>query len=60
MNISAPFIRRPVGTSLLTAALLLYGSIAFRELPVASLPQVAYPVISVEADLPGASADGRR
>src|SRR5271167_386884 len=57
MNISAPFIRRPVGTSLLTAALLLYGSIAFRELPVASLPQVAYPVINVQADLPGANAE---
>jgi multidrug efflux pump len=57
MNISAPFIRRPVATSLLTAALLLYGSIAFRQLPVSSLPQVAYPVISVEADLPGASAE---
>ena len=57
MNISAPFIRRPVATSLLTAALLLYGSIAFRHLPVASLPQVAYPVIMVEADLPGANAE---
>ena len=57
MNISAPFIRRPVATSLLTAALLLYGSIAFRHLPVASLPQVAYPVIQVEADLPGANAE---
>ena len=57
MNISAPFIRRPVATSLLTAALLLYGFIAFRELPVASLPEVAYPVIQVEADLPGANAD---
>jgi multidrug efflux pump len=57
MNISAPFIRRPVATSLLTAAVLLYGSIAFKWLPVASLPQVAYPVISVEADLPGASAE---
>ena len=57
MNISAPFIRRPVATSLLTAALLLYGSIAFRALAVASLPQVAYPVIQVEADLPGANAE---
>ncbi len=57
MNISAPFIRRPVATSLLTAALLLYGFIAFRELPVASLPEVAYPVIQVEADLPGANAE---
>ena len=57
MNISAPFIRRPVATSLLTAALLLYGFIAFRELPVASLPEVAYPVISIQADLPGANAE---
>ena len=57
MNISEPFIRRPVATSLLTAALLLYGSIAFRELPVSSLPQVAYPVIQVQSDLPGANAE---
>ena len=57
MNISAPFIRRPVATSLLTVALLLYGSIAFRELPVASLPQVAYPVIQVQSDMPGANAE---
>ena len=57
MNISAPFIRRPVATSLLTAALLLYGFIAFRELPVASLPEVAYPVVQVQADLPGANAE---
>jgi multidrug efflux pump len=57
MNISAPFIRRPVATSLLTAALLLYGAMAFRRLPVASLPQVDYPVVQVEADLPGASAE---
>ena len=57
MNISAPFIRRPVATSLLTAALLLYGFIAFRELPVASLPEVAYPVIQVQSDLPGANAE---
>src|SRR5215469_5048606 len=57
MNISAPFIRRPVATSLLTFAVLLYGSIAFKWLPVASLPEVAYPVISVEADLPGANAE---
>jgi multidrug efflux pump len=57
MNISAPFIRRPVATSLLTAALLLYGLIAFKRLPVASLPEVAYPVIQVQADLPGASAE---
>jgi len=47
MNISAPFIRRPVATSLLTAALLLSGALAFRMLPVASMPEVTYPVIMV-------------
>ena len=57
MNISAPFIRRPVATSLLTVAVLLYGSIAFKWLPVASLPEVAYPTIQVQATLPGANAD---
>jgi len=54
MSISAPFIRRPVGTSLLAAALLLSGILAFNFLPVASLPQVDFPVISVGASLPGA------
>ena len=54
MNISGPFIRRPIGTSLLAAALLLSGIIAFRFLPVASLPRVDFPVISVGASLPGA------
>ncbi len=57
MNISAPFIRRPVGTSLLTIALLLSGALAFRFLPVAPLPQVEFPVISVGAGLPGASPE---
>ena len=57
MNISAPFIRRPVATSLLTAALLLSGIISYRLLPVAPLPEVQYPVISVNAFLPGASPD---
>jgi multidrug efflux pump len=57
MNISAPFIRRPVATSLLTFGLLLAGSLAYRELPVASLPEVTYPVIQVTAQLPGASPD---
>ncbi|MGH9482293.1 MAG: efflux RND transporter permease subunit, partial [Terriglobales bacterium] len=56
-SISAPFIRRPVATSLLTAALLLAGSLAFRHLPVAPLPQIDYPTISVNAGLPGASAE---
>ncbi|MCU1301601.1 MAG: acriflavin resistance protein [Candidatus Sulfotelmatobacter sp.] len=54
MNISAPFIRRPIGTSLLAAALLLSGILAFNYLPVASLPRVDFPVIQVGAGLPGA------
>jgi multidrug efflux pump len=54
MSISAPFIRRPIGTSLLAAALLLSGVLAFNSLPVASLPRVDFPVISVGATLPGA------
>ncbi len=54
MSISAPFIRRPIGTSLLAAALLLSGILAFNYLPVASLPRVDFPVISVGAALPGA------
>jgi multidrug efflux pump len=54
MSISAPFIRRPIGTSLLAAALLLSGILAFNYLPVASLPRVDFPVISVGAQLPGA------
>jgi multidrug efflux pump len=57
MNISAPFIKRPVGTSLLAAALLMAGSLAFNFLPVAPLPQVEFPVISVNAGLPGASPE---
>src|SRR5437879_10269383 len=54
MSISAPFIRRPIGTSLLAAALLLSGILAFNFLPVASLPKVDVPVIQVGASLPGA------
>src|SRR5450755_2288273 len=57
MNISAPFIKRPVGTSLLAAALLMAGTLAFNFLPVAPLPQVEFPVISVGAGLPGASPE---
>src|SRR4030081_1117966 len=57
MNISAPFIKRPVGTSLLAAALLLSGALAFKFLPVAPLPQVEFTVISVSAGLPGASPE---
>jgi multidrug efflux pump len=54
MSISTPFIRRPIGTSLLAAALLLSGILAFNFLPVASLPRVDFPVIQVSAQLPGA------
>src|ERR1700682_2050037 len=57
MSISAPFIRRPIGTSLLAAALLLSGILAFNYLPVASLPRVDFPVISVGAGLPGADPE---
>jgi len=56
-NISAPFIRRPVATSLLTVAILLAGAIGFRLLPVAPLPSVDFPTISVSANLPGASPE---
>ena len=55
MSISEPFIRRPVATSLLMVALLLAGALGYRLLPVAALPQVDYPTISVSAMLPGAS-----
>jgi multidrug efflux pump len=57
MNISAPFIQRPVATTLLTVAVALAGAIAFEVLPVAPLPEVDFPTISVGAGLPGASAD---
>src|SRR6266853_495484 len=57
MNISAPFIKRPIGTSLLATALLMAGALAFNFLPVAPLPQVEFPVISVSAGLPGASPE---
>ncbi|ANN57135.1 nodulation protein [Mesorhizobium loti NZP2037] len=55
MNLSVPFIRRPVATTLLTFGLLAAGLVAFPQLPVAPLPAVDYPVISVTASLPGAS-----
>jgi multidrug efflux pump len=57
MNISAPFIHRPVATTLLTVAIALAGAIAFEVLPVAPLPEVDFPTISVGASLPGGSAD---
>ena len=57
MSISAPFIRRPIATSLLMAGLLLVGLVAFPLLPVAPLPQVDFPTILVSANLPGASPE---
>jgi len=57
MNISSAFINRPIGTSLLTAAVMLAGIIAYRFLPVAPLPQVEFPTIQVAAALPGASPE---
>ncbi len=57
MNLSALFIRRPVATSLLGLAITLVGLVAYKLLPVAALPQVDYPTISVSASLPGASPE---
>ena len=57
MNISGPFIHRPVATTLLTVAVALAGAIAFEVLPVAPLPEVDFPTISVSAGLPGGSAN---
>ena len=54
MNISAPFIQRPVATSLLMVGLLLCGLVAYRLMPVAALPNVDYPTIQISAQLPGA------
>ncbi|MFN7958445.1 MAG: multidrug efflux RND transporter permease subunit [Holophagaceae bacterium] len=57
MSVSAPFIRRPVATTLLTVALALLGAIAYQFLPVSPLPQVEFPTIQVSANLPGASPE---
>src|SRR5690242_16826765 len=57
MNISEPFIRRPIATALLAGALALLGIVTFPLLPIAPLPQVDFPTISVQAQLPGASPD---
>ena len=57
MNVSAPFIRRPIATALLTVAIVLAGVVAFLQLPMAPLPQVDFPTINVSATLPGASPD---
>jgi multidrug efflux pump len=57
MNLSSPFINRPVATSLLMLGLLIVGALAYVLLPVAPLPQVDFPTIRIDADLPGASAE---
>jgi len=57
MSVSTPFIRRPVATTLLTVGVLLAGAVAFLFLPVAPLPQVDFPTISVSASMPGASPE---
>src|SRR5581483_10114153 len=57
MNVSAPFIHRPVATTLLTLGVALSGVLAFTRLPVAPLPQIDFPTIAVQAGLPGASPE---
>ena len=57
MSISAPFIKRPVATTLITAGIALAGALAFPKLPVASLPEVDFPTIFVQAQLPGANPE---
>src|ERR1700677_1635271 len=56
-GLSAPFIHRPIATTLIMVAVLLVGLVAFPSLPVAPLPQVDFPTITVSASLPGASPD---
>ena len=53
MNLSAPFIQRPVATMLLSVAIILLGILGFRLLPVAPLPDMDFPMITVQASLPG-------
>ena len=57
MSLSSPFIHRPVATVLLTAAIALAGAVAFKLLPVSPLPQIDFPTISVQSNLPGASPE---
>ena len=55
MNLSEPFIRRPIATTLTMIGIVLFGVLSYPQLPVSDLPNVDYPVISVRANLPGAS-----
>ena len=57
MNISEPFIRRPVMTILLMAALLIFGAFGYSQLPISELPNVDFPTIRVSASLPGADPE---
>ena len=57
MNISGLFIRRPVATTLLMLAILIFGAMAYRRLPVSDLPNVDFPTLQVSAALPGASPE---
>jgi len=57
INVSAPFIRQPIATSLLMVGILFCGLVAYPRLPVAPLPQVDFPTIQVSASLPGASPE---
>jgi len=57
MNVSETFIRRPIATSLLMAGILVFGVASYQLLPVAALPTVDFPTITVSAQLPGASPD---
>src|ERR1044071_8025481 len=57
MNVSGPFIRRPVMTTLLMSAVLIFGAMSYRRLPVSDLPNVDFPTLQVTAILPGASPE---
>src|SRR5712672_3555351 len=57
MNVSAIFIRRPVATALMMLAIVLFGMVAYRQLPVSDLPNVDFPTLLVSASLPGANPD---
>ena len=57
MSLSAPFIRRPVATTLVMTAILTFGMFSYRQLPVSDLPNVDFPTVMVSANLPGASPE---
>jgi len=57
MSLSSPFIRRPIATTLVVLAILLFGILAYHHLPVSDLPNVDFPTINVSASLPGADSD---